>query len=150
MSDFNTLCKKFENSDPDALRDIMSRKLESVYNTLIALPEKNEAVDTFGKFVMCLMLADNDFSQGEYDIIKARMDISSFTDMTYEEMRAFMTENGLDNPEECEKVIKSMVGIMGRLSEFDREDAALCAFMVCGIDGNVSENEKAILKRILN
>jgi len=61
MSDFNTLCKKFENSDPTALKDIMTHKLNSAYDELLALPEKEEAGDIWPDMFSKLEMISNAF-----------------------------------------------------------------------------------------
>jgi len=149
MSDFNTLCKKFENSDPAALKDIMTRKLNSVYDKLLALPEKEEAGDIFGRFCIVLMLADGVFSKEEFDLIQTKMDTAALTSMTYDEICDFIEETNLRDPEEAERIVKSMIGITKRLSDFDRDDIILISLMMCGIDKDISDSEKAILTRLM-
>jgi len=149
MSDFNALCKKFENSDPAALKDIMTRKLKSVYDALMALPEKEGAVTTFSHFMLCTMVSDGVFQREAFDLLQSKMDLDILTDMDFEEMRDYTIEQKLIDPEVSESIIASMIGIMGRLSEFVKDDIILIAFMVCGIDGDVTEKEKALISRLM-
>lgn len=150
MSDFNTLCKIFEEMDPASYAEILVKKSVDVIAGLSILSESGlSGLSIYADFILCAVAADGKLSEDEFLLLKPVMDIILQKDATYEDAKAIFYAAGLNKPKDYKKTTDLMVDIIGMVSQELKDDIVLICLMVCAVDGKVSMKEKKWIKQLV-
>lgn len=150
MSKFDDICKELEQMDNASIVEMFNRKSVDVLAALIALSDDEKSgINAYLNFVLASVAADGVLSEKEFQLMKPLFDKSAGADVTYEDAVKTFNELGLDKPEALQGIMDVMVDIIGLASEDIKADIVTLCLLVCAIDGEVSEKEKAWIKQLI-
>ena len=149
MSDFNTLCKQLESMDPETFRDLFNELSVKVTSQMVNIAGK-DGLSAYLNFILASVAADGHMTEEEFQLLKPIFDRLAEKDLTYEEGVAVFNALGLDQPESFQKVVDTMVDVLGLLSDELKDDIVMLCLLVCAIDGEVSDKEKAWIKQLID
>lgn len=150
MSSFDTLCKYFEEMDPDKFAQLFNEKSVEVIAKLATLTaDGRDGLSIYMEFILASVSADGKLSANEYLLLKPIFDQLAEKDTTYEDGVSMFNAMGLNKPGAYQKVMDLMVDIFGMLDEKLKDDIVLICLLVCAIDGEVTEKEKDWIKKLI-
>ncbi len=150
MSSFDTLCKKIEEMDPDKFAQLFNEKSVDVISKLSSLTaDGKDGVYIYMEFILASVSADGKLSPNEYLLLKPIFDQIAEKETTYEDGIEMFNAMGLNKPGAYQKVIDLMVDIFGMVDEKLKDDIILICLLVCGIDGEITEDEKKWIKQLI-
>ena len=120
MSCFNLLCEVLERLDDDT------------YNAL--MEEKSS------KIIPALMDITSDGLTGVQVYV---------ADVGYGDAQKFFYDNGLDKPEGYKQSMDAIVDLLGLVSEELKDDIVLLCMLVCAVDGEMSDEERAWVQKLI-
>lgn len=150
MSSFDTLCKYFEEMDPDKFAQLFNEKSVEVIAKLATLTaDGRDGLSIYMEFILASVSADGKLSANEYLLLKPIFDQLAEKDTTYEDGVSMFNAMGLNKPGAYQKVMDLMVDIFGMVDEKLKDDIVLICLLVCAIDGEVTEKEKDWIKKLI-
>lgn len=150
MSDFNKLCKLFEQMDPYAYSDIMVEKSVGIIKGLADITDDGVAgVSIYADFILCAVAADGKLKEDEFLLLKPVLDLILERDVTYEDAEKIFFMAGFDKPKDYKRTMDRMVDVIGLVSPELKDDIVLVCLMVCAVDGKVSAKEKKWIKQLI-
>ena len=149
MTEFNKLCKEFEEMDALSYTITLQEIASDVIPALSFLAgSRYEGEKIFANFLMGSVVSDGKLSEEEYEFMRPMMEDFFGEDIDYDAMKSFVKENKTLNKDIKENTDK-MVDMFGQLSEELKDDIILVCLMVCAIDGKVSMKEKRWIKQLI-
>lgn len=149
MSGFDTLCKVLEDMDTESYNDAINRTSARVITGLMDITEDGEsAIGIYIDFIMCAVAADGRLTREEYLMLKPSLDLLLNKDTTYGDAQKIFYDSGLDNPGDYKIVMDKMIDILGKVDPTLKDDIILLCLMVCAVDGNVADEEKAWIRQL--
>ena len=150
MSDFDTLCKKLEEMDPETFNQIFNELSVGVIVKLSELTaDGKDGLSAYLQFILASVAADGALSEEEFMLLKPIFDKMADKDLTYEEGVEIFKGMGLDKPEAYKDVVDTMVDIIGLVDEDLKDDIVMLCLLVCAIDGEVSQKEKDWIRQLV-
>ncbi len=150
MSDFDTLCTKLEQMDPQTFSQIFNEMSVDVINNLVELTaDGTDGLTAYLQFILASVAADGVMTEEEFVLLKPIFDRMAEKDLTYEEGVEVFKAMGLDNAESYKKIIDTMVDIIGLVSDDLKDKIVMLCLLVCAIDGEVSQKEKDWIKQLI-
>lgn len=149
MSDFNKICKVFEEMDPISYSVVLAEKSAKIIPALSAVTEDGlTGVSIFGTFIMGAIVADGRVSEEEYLLIYPLLHSFFGEEINYDDLKKAMR---LFKPEsrELKKVVDEMTDVLGLLSDDLKDDIIVVIMMICAIDGKISLKEKMWIKQLI-
>lgn len=148
MSDFDTLCKRLEEMDPETFTQLFNSYSASVVERMLALAGK-EGLAAYLDFLIASVATDGVMTKEEFLLLKPIFDGIEGKDLTYEEGVETFKGLGLDKPEAYGRIVDSIVDVVGLLSEDLKDDIVMLCLLVCAIDGDVSDKEKKWIRQLI-
>lgn len=149
MSDFDTLCRLFEEMDNDSYNEIINRKSARILSALMKLTDREQAVNTFADFIMCAVAADGKLTEDEFLFLKPTLDLVLDMDTTFEVAQKAFYDNELDQSKDYKAAVDRMVDTIGELDQDLKDDIVLLCLMVCAVDGEVTDDEKEWIAQLI-
>ena len=150
MSEFNMLCKAFEEMDPQTFGAIIAEKSVKIIAALTAITKDGlDGMKIYLNFILCSIAADGKLAEEEYMILRPAFEKLAGKEVTYEDATAIFKEAGLDRSRDYKKVVDEMVDILGMISLDLKRDIIIVCMMVCAIDGKISRKEKKWIKQLI-
>ncbi len=150
MSTFNELCTKLEQMDDDAYNQAFNELSVKVMNDLAELTETgDDAYSVYLQFILAAVAADGKLSEDEFNLLKPLFDKSAGHEVDYSEAIEMFDEMGLTDPEDIKGVADLMVDIIELASPEAKDDIVFLCLMVCAIDREVSDEEKAWIAQLI-
>ena len=150
MSCFNMLCEVLERLDDDTYNALMEEKSSRIIPALMDITSDGlTGVQVYVDFVICAVAADGKLTEAEYQLIKPILDLSLESDVGYGDAQKFFYDNGLDKPEGYKQSMDAIVDILGLVSEELKDDIVLLCMLVCAVDGEMSDEERAWIQKLI-
>jgi len=150
MSDFDALCTKLEQMDPESFSQIFNQLSVDVIENLAALTaDGTDGVTAYLQFILASVAADGVMAESEFNLLKPIFDRMADKDLTYEEGVEIFKQMGLDKPDAYKDVVDTMVDIIGLVSEDLKDEIVMLCLLVCAIDGEVSQKEKDWIRQLV-
>ena len=150
MSEFNMLCKAFEEMDPQTFGQIIAEKSVGIIAALTAITKDGmDGMKIYMHFILCSIAADGKLAEEEYRILKPAFEALVGKEVTYEDAVAIFNEAGLNKAKDYKNVVDEMVDILGMVSLDLKRDIIIVCMMVCAVDGKISRKEKKWIKQLM-
>ena len=130
MSCFNLLCEVLERLDDDTYNALMEEKSSKIIPALMDVTSDGlTGVQVYVDFVICAVAADGNVGYGD--------------------AQKFFYDNGLDKPEGYKQSMDAIVDLLGLVSEELKDDIVLLCMLVCAVDGEMSDEERAWIQKLI-
>ena len=150
MSDFDAICRKLENLDPETLTEYFNQKSIDVISALMEMSsDGKKVIDMYLQFILATVAADGKLAPEEYVLIKAMFDRAAGKDVPYDEAVEIFNEMGLDQPDGLKNVVDTMVDVLGMVDEQLKDDILFLCLLVCAVDGEISQTEKDWIRQLV-
>jgi uncharacterized pyridoxamine 5'-phosphate oxidase family protein len=150
MSDFDTLCNKLAEMDHTQFKQIFNEMSVRVMEELTqVMMDGKDGLSVYLEFLLASVAADGKLSKPEFELLKPMFDMIADGDVTYEQGVAMFKDMGLDQAEGYEKVVDTMVDILGLVDAGLKDDIVFLCLLVCAIDGEVTEKEKDWIRQLM-
>jgi len=150
MSDFDTLCKKLEEMDPETFTQLFNELSVDVIKNLVKLTANGtDGLTAYMQFILASVAADGVMTEEEFVLLKPLFDAMAKKDLTYEEGNEMFKSMGLNNPDAYKDVVDTMVDIIGLVDDDLKDKIVMICLLVCAIDGEVSQKEKDWIKQLI-
>ncbi len=149
MSEFDKLCKQFENLDVVSYTTLLEQRSRKIIPALSAISQDGQSgVQIFMTFILGAIVADNRLSEDEYALILPLMHSFFGESVNYEQAkRDFRKIRPEQN--ELKKITDEMIDVLGILSDDLKNDIVLVCMLICAVDGKISLKEKNWIKQML-
>ena len=149
MTEFNKLCKQFEQMDALTYTAILAEKSLKIVPALSAITENDvDGVALFAGFIVGAVVADGDLSVEEFAITFPLFKAFFGDEISYEACN-YIVRSMRSESKQLNKYVDYMVDAFGQLSEELKDDIIIVCLMICAIDGKVSLKEKQWIKRLI-
>ncbi len=150
MSNFDDLCSVLENLDPRTYGDLMLKKTQDILTAFGKMSEDEEdCIALYCDFLLCAVAADGVLTKEEFLLAKPVLDRMLDADISFEDALKYFGEYGLDKPEGYKDTMDAIVDMLGMVSLGLKDDIILVCMLVCAVDGKISDDEKAWIKRLI-
>ncbi len=150
MSDFDALCKKLEQMDPETFTQLFNELSVDVISNLTELSANGkDGLSAYIEFLLASVAADGKMTEEEFVLLKPLFDRVEGKDLTYAEGVEVFKKMGLEKPEAYKNVVDTMVDIIGLVSEDLKDKIVMLCLLVCAIDGEVSDEEKKWIRQLV-
>jgi len=150
MSDFDMLCKKLEEMDPETFAQLFNEMSVRVIKQLSELTaDGTDGVTAYLQFILASVAADGVLAEEEFALLKPLFDSMAGKDLTYEEGVEIFQGMGLENLDAHKDAVDTMVDIIGLVDEDLKDDIVMLCLLVCAIDGEVSKQEKDWIRQLV-
>lgn len=151
MSDFDTLCKKLEEMDPEQFSQLFNEMSADIIEKMIEFTaDGKDGLTAYLQFILASVAADGKLSESEFKLLKPLFDAIANKDLTYEEGVALFKNMGFDKADEYKDVVDTMVDIIGLVSDDLKDEIIMLCLLVCAIDGEISQKEKDWIRQLAN
>ena len=139
MTEFNKLCKKFEEMDALQYSAILAKKSAKVLPVLSKIG---------GSRADGAIAADGRLSEEEYLIIYPLLHAFFGEELDYETCKSAIR---FLKPEskELNNVLNDMIDMFGLFDEDLKDDLIIICMLICAIDGKITPKEKNWLKELI-
>ncbi len=149
MTEFNKLCKKFEEMDALQYSAILAKKSAKVLPVLSEIGgSKADGVRIFAQYVLGAIAADGRLSEEEYLIVYPLLHAFFGEELDYETCKSAIR---FLKPEskELNNVLNDMIDMFGLFDEDLKDDLIIICMLICAIDGKITPKEKNWLKELI-
>ncbi|MDE5593555.1 MAG: hypothetical protein K2I75_06450 [Clostridiales bacterium] len=146
---FEEIYNEFKAIDPAAYRRELESKSMSVLPALISI-SGNERVGArfLATFVLGAALSDGELDKHEYDMLEPMFYTFFGDEVSFAESK-ILAKNMVAGGNALPDKVDEMIDFFGRLSEKLKADLVLICLMICAVDGDVSQNEKDWIARLV-
>lgn len=149
MTQFDDICKEFEQLDPATFGAILREKSASVLSALSAITEDEETgAQVFLDFILMSMAADGKLAEAEFNLIKPGLEAFMGQEVPFEEAKRIFNKLQL-NTNENKNVVDFMVDLLGQVSPQMKIDIITVCMLICAVDGRISGKEKAWIRQLI-
>ena len=149
MSDFNKLCKEFEQIDATTYRALLAEKSLKVLPALMAITEDGlNGAEIFATFIMGAIAADGKLSEEEYLLVYPLLSLFFGDSVTYEDCKKAVRSLRKES-NELKKIVDEMVDVIGLVSDDLKDDIIIVIMLITAIDGKISLREKNWIKKLI-
>ena len=145
MSDFNKLCKEFEEIDVLSYGTLLAAKSVKLIPALSAISEDGlSGLELYATFIA----SDGKLSEEEYALLYPLLHTFFGESIDYETARKSVKKLRRES-KELLKLIDEMVDVIGQLSEDMKDDIIIVMLLITAIDGKISLREKNWIKKLI-
>ncbi len=149
MSDFNKLCKEFEQIDATTYRALLAEKSLKVLPALMAITEDGlNGAEIFATFIMGAIAADGKLSEEEYLLVYPLLSLFFGDSVNYEDCKKAVRSLRKES-NELKKIVDEMVDVIGLVSDDLKDDIIIVIMLITAIDGKISLREKNWIKKLI-
>ncbi len=149
MSDFNKLCKEFEQIDATTYRALLAEKSLKVLPALMAITEDGlSGAEIFATFIMGAIAADGKLSEEEYLLVYPLLSLFFGDSVNYEDCKKAVRSLRKES-NELKKIVDEMVDVIGLVSDDLKDDIIIVIMLITAIDGKISLREKNWIKKLI-
>ena len=149
FSEFDKLCKEFENLDPVTYSEVLKQKSVKIIAVMSAITENGvSGVQIYTSFIISAIMADGKLDESEFNLIRPALETMLGQEITYEEAKAafkMIKKDAKDN----RFIVDLMVDILGQVSPEIKADIIIVTMLVCAVDGKISYKEKKWIKQLV-
>lgn len=150
MTDFDEFCSKLEAMDKEQIIDAFNMLSKDVIKALMEVSQDGKfTVDVYIRCVLAAVAADGVLSEPEFEIMKPAFDLLTGKDLDYAGCVEAFNSLGFDDPSKMQESFDAMADIIGLVSPEIKDDLVFMSLMVCAIDGEITEDEKDWIKRLV-
>lgn len=149
MSDFNKLCKEFEQIDATTYRALLAEKSLKVLPALMAITEDGlSGAEIFATFIMGAIAADGKLSEEEYLLVYPLLSLFFGDSVNYEDCKKAVRSLRKEG-NELKKIVDEMVDVIGLVSDDLKDDIIIVIMLITADDGKISLREKNWIKKLI-
>lgn len=149
MSDFNKLCKEFEQIDATTYRALLAEKSLKVLPALMAITEDGlSGAEIFATFIMGAIAADGKLSEEEYLLVYPLLSLFFGDSVNYEDCKKAVRSLRKEG-NELKKIVDEMVDVIGLVSDDLKDDIIIVIMLITAVDGKISLREKNWIKKLI-
>ena len=149
MSDFNKLCKEFEQIDATTYRALLAEKSLKVLPALMAITEDGlSGAEIFATFIMGAIAADGKLSEEEYLLVYPLLSLFFGDSVNYEDCKKAVRSLRKES-NELKKIVDEMVDVIGLVSDDLKDYIIIVIMLITAIDGKISLREKNWIKKLI-
>lgn len=149
MSDFNKLCKEFEEIDVLSYGTLLAAKSVKLIPALSAISEDGlSGLELYATFILGAVASDGKLSEEEYALLYPLLHTFFGERIDYETARKSVKKLRRES-KELLKLIDEMVDVIGQLSEDMKDDIIIVMLLITAIDGKISLREKNWIKKLI-
>lgn len=149
MSDFNKLCKEFEEIDVLSYGAMLAAKSVKLIPALSAISEDGlSGLELYATFILGAVASDGKLSEEEYALLYPLLHTFFGDSIDYETARKSVKKLRRES-KELLKLIDEMVDVIGQLSEDMKDDIIIVMLLITAIDGKISLREKNWIKKLI-
>ena len=149
MSEFDRLCKEFENIDYEEYALLLKEKSLKVLPALAVITQGGlSGVEIFGSFITAAVVADGKLAEEEYALLYPMLNLFFGETLDYESCKKAVKQMAPEG-KELKKLTNEMVDVLGILSKDLKEDIIIICMLICAVDGKVSLREKLWIKQLI-
>ncbi len=149
MSDFNKLCKEFEQIDATTYRALLAEKSLKVLPALMAITEDGlSGAEIFATFIMGAIAADGKLSEEECLLVYPLLSLFFCDSVNYEDCKKAVRSLRKEG-NELKKIVDEMVDVIGLVSDDLKDDIIIVIMLITAIDGKISLREKNWIKKLI-
>ena len=149
MSEFNKICKEFEQLDVLSYVALLGIKSKRILPALIDITQDGETgVEIFASFIMGAIAADGRLSETEYELLSPLLHAFFGEELDYETCKKAFRKMAPEQ-RELKKSVDEMVDVLGLLSDDLKDDIITVCLLICAVDGKVSLREKNWIKQLI-
>lgn len=149
MSDFNKLCKEFEQIDATTYGALLAEKSLKVLPALMAITEDGlSGAEIFATFIMGAIAADGKLSEEEYLLVYPLLSLFFGDSVNYEDCKKAVRSLRKESSE-LKKIVDEMVDVIGLVSDDLKDDIIIVIMLITAIDGKISLREKNWIKKLI-
>ncbi len=149
MTDFDKLCKEFEQLDVVSYTTLLADRSQRIIPYLAAITQDGESgVEIFASFIYGAIAADGRLSEEEYAIVYPLLHAFFGDSLNYEDAKKAFRKIKAEN-RDVKKTVDEMVDVLGILSDDLKNDIILVCMLICAVDGKVSLKEKNWIKQLM-
>ncbi len=150
MSNFNQICKEFEQLDVSNYGVILAEKSLKILPALKKISNDGlTGASVYATFILEAIVADGKVSEEEYLLCYPLLRVFFGEEINYEYVK---NTAKLLKPQsrELKKCVDGMVDLLGQISEDLKNDVIVVCMMICAVDGKISLKEKNWIKQLIN
>ncbi len=149
MSDFDKLCKQFEQMDPLTYSEVLKEKSVKIMAAMAAISRDGmTGVQIYTAFIIAAIMADGKLDPAEFNLIRPALETMLGSEITYEEAKAAFKAIRKDAKDD-KIIIDYMVDILGEAVPELKADIIIVTMLVCAVDGKISYREKKWIKQLI-
>ena len=149
MSEFDRLCKEFENIEYEEYALLLREKSMKVLPALSVITQNGlSGIEIFGSFITAAVVADGKLAEEEYNLLYPMLTMFFGENLDYEGCKKAVSEMAQEN-KELKKLTNEMVDVLGILSKDLKEDIIIICMIICAVDGKISLREKLWIKQLI-
>ena len=149
MSEFNKICKEFEQLDVLSYVALLGIKSKRILPALIDITQDGETgVEIFASFIIGAIAADGRLSENEYELLSPLLHAFFGEELDYETCKKAFRKMAPEQ-RELKKSVDEMVDVLGLLSDDLKDDIITVCLLICAVDGKVSLREKNWIKQLI-
>lgn len=149
MSDFDRLCKEFENMDILSYSALLAEKSQRILPALSAVTQDGESgVEIFMTFILGAIAADNRLAEEEYALIYPLLHAFFGENVNYEDAKKAFSKMKPEH-KKIKNITDEMVDMLGLLSTDLKKDIVLVCMLICAVDGKISLKEKNWIHQLI-
>jgi tellurite resistance protein len=149
MSDFDKLCKEFEQLDPLTFSDTLRVKSVKIIAALSAITMDGMAgTQIYTAFILAAVAADGRLDEKEFNLIRPALEIALESEITYDEAKKLLREVKKDI-KDARNELDMMVDILGEVSEELKDDIIIVTMLICAVDGKITPSEKKWIRQLI-
>lgn len=149
MSDFDRLCKEFENMDILSYSALLAERSQRILPALSAVTQDGESgVEIFMTFIIGAIAADNRLAEEEYALIYPLLHAFFGESVNYEDAKKAFNKMKPEH-KEIKNITDEMVDMLGLLSTDLKKDIVLVCMLICAVDGKISLKEKNWIRQLI-
>ena len=149
MSEFNKICKEFEQLDVLSYVALLGIKSKRILPALIDITQDGETgVEIFASFIIGAIAADGRLSETEYELLSPLLHAFFGEELDYETCKKAFRKMAPEQ-RELKKSVDEMVDVLGLLSDDLKDDIITVCLLICAVDGKVSLRERNWIKQLI-
>ena len=149
MTDFNRLCKEFEEMDVLSYGAILAAKSVKVIPALAELSgDSSDGITIYAMFILGAIAADGRLTEEEYLLVYPMLHAMFGDEIDYPTCKAAVRYLRPES-KELKLALNDMVDIFGKVSDDLKDDLILITMMICAVDGKISAKEKNWIKTLI-
>ena len=149
MSDFDKLCKEFEEIDYGEYALLLKEKSMKVLPALAVVTQDGlSGIEIFGSFITAAVVADGKLAEEEYALLYPMLNLFFGEKLDYEGCKKAVRQMASEG-KELKKLTNEMVDVLGILSKDLKEDIIIICMLICAVDGKISLKEKLWIKQLI-
>lgn len=149
MTDFDRLCRDFEQLDVVSYTTLLVDRSRRILPALAAITQDGESgVEIFRTFILGAIVADGRLSEKEYMLIQPHLHAFFGDSINYDDAKRIFRQM---RPEqnELKSIADEMVDVIGILSDELKNDIILVCMLICAVDGKISLKERSWIKQLM-